>query len=263
MIDKKNLLSIGNFAKQTGANIKALRYYDEIGILPATYIDPLTNYRYYSFEQIPIIDIIQLCVNLGIPLKELKKFAIKENNKINYAYLLEYGKELTQNKMREIQRKYNLLENVEKELIRVNSYSDKAEFEMPEKHCYITLFDGSLTSSNYHIVLKELFSKMTMQNIKVGYDCGIICFYRNNKKESYIFIDVDYDENIFSDNIIHIPASKFICLKNKSSMIKKVPTIFPDLFNKDYDKIVIETREYTGEFEPSNPYYEIRCNLPK
>ena len=37
---KKNLLSIGELSKITGVHIKALRYYDSLGILTPAYVDP-------------------------------------------------------------------------------------------------------------------------------------------------------------------------------------------------------------------------------
>ena len=49
---KKNaLLSIGDFSKVTGVGIKALRYYDEIGILTPAFIDSNSGYRKYAVHQ--------------------------------------------------------------------------------------------------------------------------------------------------------------------------------------------------------------------
>ena len=41
-MDKTKLLPIGAFAKLSGTNIKSLRYYDEIGVLPPAYVNPAT-----------------------------------------------------------------------------------------------------------------------------------------------------------------------------------------------------------------------------
>ena len=57
---KENLLSIGALSKQTGVHIKSLRYYDSLGILRPAYVDPSSGYRYYSLQQIPVVDAIQL-----------------------------------------------------------------------------------------------------------------------------------------------------------------------------------------------------------
>lgn len=46
-----SLLSIGSFARAAGLSPSALRYYDEIGLLPAAHVDPSSGYRYYDAAQ--------------------------------------------------------------------------------------------------------------------------------------------------------------------------------------------------------------------
>lgn len=71
---RKNLLSIGELSKITGVHIKALRYYDSLGILTPAYVNPDSGYRYYSFCQKAVVDAIQFCVDLDIPLKHFHCF---------------------------------------------------------------------------------------------------------------------------------------------------------------------------------------------
>lgn len=263
MIDKKNLLSIGNFSKQTGVSIKSLRYYDEIGILPPIYIDSFTKYRYYSFEQIAIVNVIKLCVNLGIPLKEIKNFSKKENGKINYEQLIQYGIESTQNSIHDLEQKVIFLEKVEKELSRINSYSFKETriFEMPEKYCYILPYQKNITSEDYRLALKVLISKVTEKGYKVGYESGLLFRYNKNCKEQFIFIDINYNGCELPENVIYIPTCKYICKKNKHSLINNAPKVFQEQFSKDYDKFIFESWKYTGEFKTSDTFLEIRCSL--
>lgn len=47
----KGLLRIGDLARLGGVSIKALRYYDEQGLLRPDHVDPKTGYRYYSADQ--------------------------------------------------------------------------------------------------------------------------------------------------------------------------------------------------------------------
>lgn len=68
---KSSLLSIGEASKLKNVSIKALRYYEKIGIFPPAYIDPQSGYRYYSPGQMFDLDVILTCVELGIPLKSL------------------------------------------------------------------------------------------------------------------------------------------------------------------------------------------------
>ena len=83
---KNKLLTIGELSKRTGCSIKALRYYDSIGLLKPVYVDLNSNYRYYNFEQTRIVELIQICVYLSILLKEVKDLAFKDDNKFDYRY---------------------------------------------------------------------------------------------------------------------------------------------------------------------------------
>ena len=46
------MLKIGEFSKLTKTTIKALRYYDKLGLLKPAFTDSTTLYRYYTEEQI-------------------------------------------------------------------------------------------------------------------------------------------------------------------------------------------------------------------
>ena len=89
----KQYLSIGEVAKTRGVNVQSLRYYEKLGILVPAYINPESGYRYYSLEQIMILDTILLCVELGIPLKQLKNY-VDENGQLEFEKLLNAGRRL-------------------------------------------------------------------------------------------------------------------------------------------------------------------------
>jgi DNA-binding transcriptional MerR regulator len=42
------LFSIGEFSQISGLSVKALRFYDENGLLKPAHVDPMTDYRYYD-----------------------------------------------------------------------------------------------------------------------------------------------------------------------------------------------------------------------
>ena len=91
-------LSIGEFSKIANVHIKSLRYYDKLGVLKLIYVDPKTNYRYYSYQQLGILDAISTCIDVGIPLKEFNKFMSEDKTTIYYDKLLEQGKMLAEKK---------------------------------------------------------------------------------------------------------------------------------------------------------------------
>lgn len=78
----KGYLSIGKVAKQKNVSIKSLRYYDEIGIFKPALTDHTTGYRYYKENQLYILDAISLCLELGIPLKNMSGYCDTNGNPI-------------------------------------------------------------------------------------------------------------------------------------------------------------------------------------
>ncbi|WP_157843277.1 MerR family transcriptional regulator, partial [Bacillus sp. FJAT-42315] len=57
------MYSIGKFSEICNIPVKTLRYYSDIGLLKPSYIDPVTNYRYYDYEKIQIMKKITLLKN--------------------------------------------------------------------------------------------------------------------------------------------------------------------------------------------------------
>ena len=65
------MLSIGRFADATGLTVKALRHYDEIGLLVPARVDPDNGYRYYDAAQIEDAVTIRRLRALELPLDEI------------------------------------------------------------------------------------------------------------------------------------------------------------------------------------------------
>lgn len=65
------MFRIGTFSKFTCITIKALRYYDKIGLLKPNHIDPETRYRYYSADQMMVANQINSLKDLGFSLEEI------------------------------------------------------------------------------------------------------------------------------------------------------------------------------------------------
>jgi DNA-binding transcriptional MerR regulator len=64
-------LSIGEFSKETRLSQKALRLYDELGLLPPAYVDPDNGYRYYDLKQIEPARQISRLRQLDVPLAQI------------------------------------------------------------------------------------------------------------------------------------------------------------------------------------------------
>jgi DNA-binding transcriptional MerR regulator len=65
------MFRIGDFSKLTRVSVKALRFYDEVGLLKPTYVDRDTGYRYYSATLLPRLNRILAFKELGLSLEEI------------------------------------------------------------------------------------------------------------------------------------------------------------------------------------------------
>jgi DNA-binding transcriptional MerR regulator len=106
------MFRIGDFSRLSQVSVKALRFYDEVGLLKPTYVDRDTGYRYYSVTLLPRLNRILALKELGLPLGEI-------------LHLLEGDlpaprvRELLQNRKAEISRR---IEREQAQLAEVNSW---------------------------------------------------------------------------------------------------------------------------------------------
>jgi DNA-binding transcriptional MerR regulator len=66
------LLTIGEFSRMTHLSVKALRHYDDVGLLSPAEVDPSSGYRRYATGQVPVAQVIRRFRDLDMPLDEIR-----------------------------------------------------------------------------------------------------------------------------------------------------------------------------------------------
>ena len=105
--------TIGEFSRATHLTVKTLRHYHETKVLHPALVDPLTGYRRYTTEQIPVAQIVKRFRDLDMPLDEIRTLLsapdVRTRNKFIAAHLkhLEYELAKTQGAVASLR---NLLE---------------------------------------------------------------------------------------------------------------------------------------------------------
>jgi PPM family protein phosphatase len=66
------LLTIGAFARAARLTPKALRLYDELGLLPPAAVDPESGYRLYDPAQLECAQLIARLRRIGMPLADIR-----------------------------------------------------------------------------------------------------------------------------------------------------------------------------------------------
>ena len=71
-VETQKMLSIGRFARLSGLTVKALRHYDEVGLLRPAHVDEWTGYRWYERSQVREGVAVRRLRELRVPLDEIE-----------------------------------------------------------------------------------------------------------------------------------------------------------------------------------------------
>ncbi|WP_455616984.1 MerR family transcriptional regulator [Eisenbergiella sp.] len=262
---KKHLLSIGEISEVTGAHISSLRYYDKLGVLKPAYIDPDTNYRYYTYSQVEAVGAIQTCIELDIPLKEYLSFTDDSGQTIHAEELLEYGKMQAKKKIQAISGGIKKIEQYQQQIEHskqlLNSIAP-IECYVRKKKYFVVPMSHSLSEDDYKNIdrFPLLIEK---QGYQMGTEYGLLYFYKPDFIERYQFIEIISGKNAKDSNVITLPAGIVLSKTATPDKIENAAFEFPDLFSRSGIKTVILTGLFTENIDVNNLLYELKCYLPK
>lgn len=80
------MFKIGEFSRLTNITVRALHHYEHIGLLVPNKIDEFSNYRYYSADQLEIVNRIKVLQNIGLPLKSIREILYSDDPNLLNAY---------------------------------------------------------------------------------------------------------------------------------------------------------------------------------
>ncbi|MBE6651394.1 MAG: MerR family transcriptional regulator [Ruminococcaceae bacterium] len=203
------MFKIGEFSKLTKITIKALRYYDRLGLLKPAFKDDFTRYRYYTEEQIQIAQTIQNLKDIGMPCEKIQQMLKKDND--SEKILNNHKKEL-ENKKAEIEeqlKKLNFLTH--------NTKGQKyAPFFEHIDSCMVYCSRSYIKDVNHiNDFIKLTFSELKKTNPEVGFpspDYCCIIYPGNSYRETNIFVEYvqSVDKKGIDTNIIAFKTLKAI-----------------------------------------------------
>ncbi len=257
-------MSIGKISKLKNVSIKSLRYYDQIGILKPAFVNTETNYRYYTEDQLYLLDAITVCIKLGIPLKDLNNYV--ENDSINLQKLLYDGKILAEQKILEIHHCLGTLQ----ETLQNMSSSVTGMAKIPKSKSGILLPDGFYhnaieerrllivpldemdTPKYYGQHILKLFVTAQQNGITASYPSGVLHEYKDGVYTRYMFLTLSQAQDTASASAPDAPAneSAFYTLPKGDYACRRISTHIGDFSSvkgemkeviKDDNFYIIET----------------------
>ena len=109
---KDNLMLIGEIAEFFGVSRKAIRLYENKGIMRPVEVDAQNGYRYYSAEQVQQLNALLEMKSLGFSLDEIKTVMDGERTKEQLLDALEKKQQAWQETMDAAKYKMACLENI-------------------------------------------------------------------------------------------------------------------------------------------------------
>ena len=270
-------MSIGKVSKLKNVSIKSLRYYDQIGILKPAFVNTETNYRYYTEEQLYLLDAITVCIKLGIPLKDLNNYV--EGTSINLQKLLYDGKILAEQKILDID---NCLAALQETLQNMASPVTGLA-KIPESKSGILLPDGFYHNEivarkmltvpldemdvpkyyGQHIL--KLFVTAQQMGTVVAYPSGVLHEYQNGKYQRHMFLTITGDAPAAASSgqtVRTISEGDFAC-RRISTHVTDFETIREEMKEviKSDDFYVIETDTLSEENKKDGYPFELEYPL--
>ena len=264
MSDKSQLLTIGQVATYTGVSIDSLRYYERMELLQPTWIDPVSRYRYYSFEQIYVIYIISMCIQLDIPLKSLGQYISKQNT-VNYGELLATGKAVAQEKIQQLQKGLSMMDALEAKINQISDYPHTGEVYtryVDEKYVLVEACEVSQVHKRYE-AMKFAVDRHQQAGLLGAelLECGYLCVYKHQVPTYYLFAELlSAGATQLRGEIWRIPAGDYQCRQHTKSALREAGSLWHDLDKGVGDYLAIETDVFSKEHQINAPNRELRIS---
>ncbi len=238
----ESYLSIGEVAKIRNIDVQSLRYYEKLGILIPAYVNPETGYRYYSLEQVMILDTIILCVDLGIPLKRLKEY-VNESGQLEFEKLLNDGKRLAKEKIAKINSNIDSIDRTLRHINAQKAFQGRVGYYtryILERFIITIDCKERPDAKTYEKNLSNLFEIAKKNNLHASFPHGIISTYKNGEYQySKMFIETASGS---SAQIQSLPAGNYICFQEPREAHSNPTEIFPQkLFTEQEVNVIVSS----------------------
>jgi effector-binding domain-containing protein len=185
------MFKIGDFSKLSRISVKALRYYDEIGLLKPVKVDQFTSYRYYSADQVPRLNYIVTLKNMGLSLEEVATLINNDltPSQIRDIFILKKGE--LQRRVSEEQRRLGQVEKLLKQIEKEGAMPEyKITIKKVEPQLIASIRDVLPTYSDVGPLYGEIFKYLGKKFVfKPAGPLMMMC-HDNEYKESDVDVEV-------------------------------------------------------------------------
>lgn len=207
---KVKRMSIGEFSTLSGVSIKALRHWDEMGLLTPAYVDQSSRYRYYLLQQLQVVDRLEHLKTMGLPMNSLMHWAeeegLAEGDKLSAEQFQHYAERKLEEKAKDIHRAQLVLEWAKKRLAEERFLEKQVQAQgiRPSERYFISYLCSverlNQIPDDYTLqtALSEFYAELKAVNTPMAADWGMLLFFNSEAKhwDIFPFISLLADESL-------------------------------------------------------------------
>jgi MerR family transcriptional regulator, activator of bmr gene len=264
---KNNLYTIGQVSRIKGITVKALRFYEKIGLIKPFYTDVVTKYRYYSRDQMLQLDIIRALRSIEVSPKNIVSILEKRDT----GQLIRYLDGQKENVFEKIALLHKTLKTIEQAQNFINNSISVIASQglttrtIPRRYILTQKMKDNLNEEEALV----LFSKFPMiieeNDLLDTYETGLYCT-PDEKGEihvSQIYNAVTAHKSSNKALLSTIPAGEYLCIcfnsKNPLPQITKLNEYL--IQNKIQPRLVLQVNLLNDVFATDTPYCETQVLL--
>lgn len=185
--------TVGELAKLHDISKQTLIYYDNIDLFKPNIVDKNNGYRYYTSDQLEVLDSILILREIGISIKDIKNFLIKRDDSKALTLLKNQKLKLNQ-QLKNIQKTIKRLENKIDIIENLDLQEDEILFsEMDFEYLVIEKVDFPFQLLQTDIAFKKLLRNANEKKYPYNYQLGTIIsrenlFSKQYTSASYVFL---------------------------------------------------------------------------
>ena len=258
-------LSIGDFARLRNVNPKSLRYYERIGALIPAYIEEETGYRYYALEQLVEMDMILMCLEMNIPLRDAQQYR-QPDQTLDIRHLLQDGQQKAMEKLTHLR---NTMQQMEEALRRIDENQRYQEQDgLYRRHLRQRLILRSpFTFSGGELKFKQSSTEIFLLGQSLGllpaftFPIGLIARRQEGRIDTDIFLEVLQKKDGIT-NLEMIPEGDYLCQQKPAQALEHVDTLISEYFvqHPKANQVII-TNLTSAYFDLKGPLLELQDQI--
>ena len=212
---EKEFYTIGEVSEIMDMTVKALRFYDRIGLLKPHHVDASNHYRYYHIDQFIYLDIIKMVRNLDISPNDLIPY-FRNKDTDGLILLLSHHKELARQKIKTLERIIKSIGQINN--IVHNAKTAGTDYEIysrliPDRHIITVPYDKEKEEKEYFLDYYRLNIAVNRRRLSNTYEAGLLFLKddMDNFNPSYLFTTIS--EKVEDSDYLLIPGGNYLCIR--------------------------------------------------